>query len=134
MASDMSTYLGNKVLGWMAGNAMPAAPGTVYAALYDGDPKSTGTEVTDTIRAAGRVAITLSTWATGTTNTMDNSADVDFGNAAGAVANLSHVAIFDAATGGNILFSHALTGGPFSVSAGTSVKFPATNLDWTLGS
>jgi hypothetical protein len=40
---------------------MPSAPATCYVALFNGSPKTTGTEVTTTIRAAGRVAIAYRT-------------------------------------------------------------------------
>lgn len=100
MASDMSVYLGNKVCRWLAGNAMPAAPAACYVALFNGNPKASGAEVTATIRAAGRVAIAFDAIADdGVDNEITNSADVDFGEAAGDVANLDYVGIFDAVSG-----------------------------------
>jgi hypothetical protein len=60
MASDLSTYFGNKIVRWLGGNAMPTAPANLYLALYNGDPKSGGTEVTTTIRVAGRITATFS--------------------------------------------------------------------------
>jgi hypothetical protein len=134
MASDMSVYLGNKVCRWLAGNAMPAAPAACYAALFNGNPKTSGAEVTDTIRAAGRVAITFDAIADdGVDNEITNSADVDFGEAAGDVANLDYVGIFDAASSGNLLFSKALPGGPFAVATGTPIKFLTGDLTFTIG-
>lgn len=134
MSSDLTLYMGNALCRYFAGTAMPTAPTGLYVALYDGDPKGAGTEVTTTIRAAGRVACPVTSPAVGNTNTMSNNADVDFGNAAGAVANLSHFAIFDAASAGNMLAAKPLTGGPFSVSAGRQVLFVTGDLDFTFGS
>ena len=134
MASDMSTYLGNKLCRWLAGNAMPAAPGDCWVGLFDGDPKAAGSEVTSTIRVAGRVAISFDAIADdGVDNEITNSADVDFGDAAGAVANLDYVGIFDAAPGGNLLFSKALPGGPFAVAAGMPIKFLTGDMTFTIG-
>ena len=134
MASDMSTYLGNKLCRWLAGNAMPAAPTGCYAALFNGNPKTSGVEVTDTINAAGRVAIAFDAIADdGVDNEVTNLADVDFGEAAGDVANLDYVGIFDAAPGGNLLFSKALPGGPFAVATGTPIKFLTGDLTFTIG-
>lgn len=133
MASDVSLYLGNKFLRWLGGNAMPSAPASVYAALFDGDPKGAGSEVTTTIRVAGRVAIPLNVPASGTGNTMDNSADVDFGLAAGG-ATVSYVGVYDAASAGNLLWAHQLAGGPFTVTAGEEVKFAAGDLAFQQGS
>ena len=134
MASDMSVYLGNKVCRWLAGNAMPAAPAACYVALFNGNPKTSGAEVTDTINAGGRVAITFDVIADdGVDNEITNSADVDFGEAGSDVANLDYVGIFDAASGGNLLFSKALPGGPFAVATGTPIKFLTGDLTFTIG-
>ena len=76
MASDMSVYLGNKVCRWLAGNAMPAAPAACYVALFNGNPKASGVEVTDTINAGGRVAIAYDAIADdGVDNEITKSAD-----------------------------------------------------------
>jgi len=134
MASDMNVYLGNKVCRWLAGNAMPTAPAACYVGLFNGNPKTSGAEVSDTINAGGRVAITFDAIANdGVDNEITNSADVDFGQAAGDVANLDYVGIFDAASGGNLLFSKALPGGPFAVAAGTPIKFLTGDLTFTIG-
>lgn len=133
MASDLSSYLGNALIRWIAGNAMPTAPSAVYAGLFDGNPKSGGTEVTTTIRAGGRVAVTFAAPSAGTDHDMVNSADVDFGNAAGD-ADVSHIGIFDASSSGNLIASKAVTGGPFSVLTGAAVKVLAGDLSFNIGS
>jgi hypothetical protein len=100
-------YVENAVLNWMRGTAMPTAPAAMYVGLFSSDPTDAntgGTEVTTTIRVAGRVAGTFGAASGGS---ISNTAAVDFGNAAGA-ATVTHFAIFDAATSGNKLFSGAL--------------------------
>lgn len=102
MASELSNYLADAILNWFDGDAMPSAPTDVYVALFDGDPTaagSGGTEVTTTIRVAGRLAVT---WGAVASREVANSADIDFGTAAGA-ADVTHAAIFDAASSGNML-------------------------------
>lgn len=133
MASDLSPYLGNKVVRWLDGNAMPTAPTDVYVALFDGNPKTSGTEVTLDIDATGRKAVTWTTVASGTDHLLESSADVDFGTADGP-ADVSHVGIFDASTSGNLLASKAVPGGPFSVLAGAAVKILAGDLSFDIGS
>jgi hypothetical protein len=133
MASNMSLYLGSAICKWLAGTAMPAAPTNCFVALYNGSPKASGTEVTATIRTAGRVGITFDTVGTNDNN-VTNSAAVDFGASAGAVGNLDFVGIFDAASSGNLLFSAQLPGGPFAVTAGAPVSFNAGDLTFTIGS
>lgn len=116
-----SDYLEASVMAWVNGATMPAAPATRYVALFNGDPTdagSGGTEVTTTVRAAGRVAATFSR----SGGVLTSNADADFGAAAGA-ATISHFGIFDAATAGNLLMYGPLTGGAQSVGAGTNVKF-----------
>jgi hypothetical protein len=102
--SGKSNYLENLILNWIKGSAFASAPSGVYVGLFNGDPTdagSGGTEVTTT--------------------------DVDFGNAAGD-ATISHFALFDAASAGNMLYSGPLTGGTQSVSSGTGVKFNSGSL------
>jgi hypothetical protein len=131
MASDLSTYFGNKIVRWIAGIDMPTAPVAVYLALFNGDPKAAGSEVTTTIRTAGRIAASFTAPAAGNTNTMTTDADADFG-AAAAGATVTHVAVMDAASGGNIIGSHSV--GTNTISAGQDVKFSAGNLTFTIGS
>lgn len=125
--SGKSNYLEDKVLNWaLKGTAMGTAPVTAYVALFNGDPLDTGaggTEVTTTIRVAGRVAGTFGTITVNAgADTITNTALIDFGAAAGG-ATFTHFAIFDAASAGNMLYSNALTGGSQTVSAGTNVSF-----------
>lgn len=121
--SDMSTYLGNKVLAWMKGNAFPSAPSDVYLALFDGDPKGSGTEVTTDIDSGGRQTISFEALSGGNDASMANDTANDFGTAENA-CDLSHVAIFDASTSGNLLWAKALPGGPFAITVGMPVNFP----------
>ena len=127
--SDIAPYLANKILRWTAGNAMPSAPADVYLALYNGEPRVGGVEVTTTIRVAGRLALSFAALAEGLTNELDIDADVDFGAAAGEAA-LSHVAALDAAASGNLLWTKELPSGPYTVGAGTQVKFLAADVSF----
>lgn len=127
-----SNYLEDKVINWaLKATTMGTAPANIYVGLFNGDPLDTGaggTEVTTTIRVAGRVAAAFGAITTAAgANSITNSADIDFGSAA-AGATMSHFAIFDAASAGNMLYSAALTGGSQSVSTGTAVKFTAGTL------
>lgn len=117
-----STFLENAVLNYVKGTAFPAAPAAVYVALFNGDPTDAatgGTEVTATVRAAGRVAVTFGAIAA---KTMSNSGVVDFGNAAGGT-NVTHFAIFSAQTGGNLLYTAPLTGGTQTINTGNPTSF-----------
>ena len=116
--AGFSTYVRDAIAAWINGTTMPTAPAARYVALFNGDPAGAGTEVTTTIRAAGRVASTY----TRASNVLTSNADADFGPAAGA-ATVTHFAIYDASSAGNQLMNGALTGGSQSIGAGTNVKF-----------
>lgn len=135
MASDLSKYIGNKIARWLAGNAMPTAPTSVYVAIFNGDPKSSGVEITTNISAAGRVAISWAALASNDTdNVLTSNADADFGDSDTGSLSASHVAIFDAHTSGNRLASKALPGGPYAIALGQTVKFASGDLSFTIGS
>lgn len=129
---QISPYFGNKIVRWMLNAAdLPTRPTSLYLALYNGDPFSGGTEVTTTIRAAGRVIIDWeATPASGTDNEVLTDADVDFGVAVGA-ATVDHVAIYDAQSGGNILIGAAVTSQ--AVVLGANVSVPSASLDMRIG-
>lgn len=124
-----SNYTRDKYLNWIKGTAFGTAPTTVYVGLYSSDPTpaNSGTEVTTTIRAAGRVAATFGSITQSTPyNTMTHAADIDFGNAAGG-ATVTHFGVFDASSGGNLLDYEALTTTRV-ITTGLPVKFVAGSL------
>lgn len=130
--SDLTKYLGNKIIRYLAGNVMPTPPSSIYVALFDGNPRSGGTEVTTDVRSDGRVA---PTWTVPAANASDNvlvtSVDTSFGNSENDV-DITHAAIFDAATGGNMLAAKALPQ-TAAVTTGALVKFAAGKLRFTIG-
>jgi len=127
---DFPDAIRNEITDWLIGKADPTpASGARYVALFDGDPQGAGSEVTTTIRTAGRLEITASMEAAGTTTAGEASttSDIDFGTAAGS-ASVTHLAIYSAASGGTLLASDVLTGGTQSVTAGNPVKIPSGDL------
>jgi hypothetical protein len=133
MASDLTGYLGNKILRWIDGTAMPTAPTAVYVGLHNGNPKTSGVEVTTTIDATGRKACGFATLASGVDHLLTSDADVDFG-LADAGASVSHYSLWDAASSGNMLASRAVSGGPIAVAVGAAVKFLAGAITFNIGS
>lgn len=119
----IDTYLGDAILNWLKSTAFPADPASIYVSLWNGNPQSGGVDVTATVDATGRKAVTFGAVAA---RAMANDADVDFGTADGA-ATVSYFAIHDAASAGNRLLSFALNT-PRSISAGDPVKFAAGDL------
>lgn len=126
MAGNNSDYLEAAIAAWLNGTTMPSAPAALYVALFNGDPTDTGsggTDVTSTIRVAGRVTCTFSRSA----GVLTNTSAADYGAAAGG-ATISHFAVYDAASSGNMLMYGPLTGGSQVIGAGTNVSFPIGTL------
>lgn len=126
MASELSDYLANAHLAWLKGTTMPAAPATVYVALFNGNPTgagSGGTDVTATIRPGGRVAVPFGTVAS---REVPNNANIDFG-AAAAGATVTHAALYDAETSGNMLYFSPLDNNR-TIALGDPVVIPAGDL------
>jgi hypothetical protein len=134
MPSDLTPYLGNKIVRWINGNAMPTAPTALYLAFFDGNPKTSGVEVGADINSTNpRQLITFAAVSSGVAHLLTSNIAVDWGNSEGA-ASFSHVALFDADTGGNMLFSKIANGAPISVLAGSSVKFLSGTVTLNVGS
>lgn len=128
--SGFSTYLESQILGWLKGTNMPAAPADVYVALFSVAPANDGTggtEVTTTIRVAGRVAASFGAVSGGGPSIIANDAQVDFGLAAGAVASVVAFGLYDAASAGNFLGSGLLTPA-VAIAATQPVKFDVGDL------
>jgi hypothetical protein len=121
--SDTSTYLGNALLNWIqnSGTTLATKPTSVFASLWNGDPDSGGSEVTQTISLT-RQAIT---WSAVSARAMNNSADLTFGTASSS-GTVTFVAIFDSATVGNQICKKAITS--TAIANGNVVKILATNL------
>lgn len=107
--TEASTFLGDKILNWLKGTAFSAAPASIYASLWNGDPDAGGTEVTGTVNLT-RQAITLGAVGSRQATT---TATINFGTANGA-ASVSFFAIYDASTNGNQLLKKAIPVGAIS--------------------
>jgi hypothetical protein len=127
---DLTTYLENKIIDHVFRNTALTSPAAVYLALWNGDPGEAGTggtEVTTTVRTAGRLEIEFDAPSSGVTQ---NTNEESFGASEGATT-ITHIAIMDAQSGGNMLINGALTGGSQSVAAGNEVKVNVGECDIT---
>jgi hypothetical protein len=124
--SELTDYAERQVLDYLFNNP------ECYIGLYSALPTDAGggTEVTTTIRVAGRVASTFAA-AAGTTGVIANASIVDFGAAAGG-ATVVGFGIFDAATAGNLLAYSPLDGGSATIAAGNLVSFAVGALTATI--
>jgi hypothetical protein len=130
---DFSTYLRDAILSWIKGTAFPSPPANLYIAFYSGDPGRTGTggtDITTSVRAAGRIAIASSGWsaitAVGNSRVISNSSGLTIGSAASTISS-THIGIWDASSGGNFI---AKAVAPYSFISGTSYSIAIGDLDF----
>lgn len=135
MASDLTPYFGNKIVRWLNDQAdMPTRPADLFLALFNGNPKTSGTEVGATINSSGkRQPITFADVASGAAHLLTSNIAADWGSAE-AGATFSHVALFDSDTAGNMYASKATVGGPVTVLTGSTVKFQSGGVTFNIGS
>jgi hypothetical protein len=128
--TDMSDFLENELLDHSLAVASWTSPANVYCALFTAstglESNSPSAEVSG--GAYARVAITFSVASGGTTS---NSAAITFTTATANWGTVSHVAIMDASSAGNVLYWGALSS---SVAVNTDYTFEIAigDLDVTL--
>jgi len=130
--SSFTDYTENLVLTWLFTGSSATRPTAWYVGLFTAAPSDTGggTEVTG--NAYARVATgTMSISGTSPTN-CTNAAAIEFAAASGGNwGTITHVAVFDASTSGNMLGWAALTTSR-TINDGDILRIPAGDLDITL--
>ena len=130
--ASMSDFLENKIIDWLlraqaigvtgASAGAGTGPTNVYVGLLTAAPSDTGggTEVTGGSYARVTVASSLANWAgtqaaasttasTGTSGTTSNNSAITFPAPTANWGSVTHLGIYDAVSGGNLLFWAALT-------------------------
>jgi hypothetical protein len=142
--SALSDYLENKLIDHIFRSGSFAAPTALHIALLTAAPSDSGggTEVSGNNYA--RVALNPSdtNWkstqntatagaSTGTGGQTKNAVAITFPTPSGNWGTVSHFGIYDAASGGNLLFHGALTIAK-TINQSDTVSFPADSLTITL--
>lgn len=124
----LSNYLEDKLLDHAFRNTSYSPPATVYAALMTAAPGETGggTEVSGGGGSYSRQAITFGASSAGA---MANTAAVTFTGL--PVATITHFAIYDAATNGNLLAYGALASQIVTV-LNSEIEFAIGDIDLTM--
>ncbi len=105
---------------------------TRYLALFDGDPQGAGTELSG--NGYARVSVVSGNWDAAAAGAKSNSAKKSFPQATGdwnGGSAISHWALMDAATNGNVLASDALSVAKV-VQSGDTPEFEIGDLDLTV--
>ena len=125
---SFTNYLENKVLAYVfTGTAFTSPSSNLYLGLFTTDPGEAGggTEVSGTNYA--RQLFTMTT--TGAAST--NGSAIEFPAAGSSWGTVTHVAVLDALTSGNMLASAAITASK-TLGTGDVFRIPAGDLDITL--
>lgn len=124
---SFSNYLENKVLLHVFGATAYTAPATLYIGLFTSDPGEggTGTEVSGGSYARQTATFTVAG------NLASNTAAVEFPTASASWGTITYAAVYDAASGGNLLASGGLATSK-TIDSGDVFRIPAGDLDITL--
>lgn len=130
--SNFSNHLEEKILQHFFGGTTQNAPSDLYVALYVSDPteSDTGTEVNGANYSRQKVAFgTVGT--SGSKSIINNTGAVTFPQAGGSWGIITHFAIRDAETGGNLL-AYAPLAISKSIGSGDRMEFPIGGITVTL--
>lgn len=116
-----------RVLEWLLTTGSPTRPTAWYLGLFTGAPGEAGggTELSGDAYVREAVTFTVSG------DTATNSGAVEWPVATGDWGTITHVAIFDALTSGNMIAYAALSNSK-TIETGDVLRIPATDLDVTL--
>ena len=116
-----------RVLEWLLTTGSPTRPTAWYLGLFTGAPGEAGggTELSGDAYVREAVTFTVSG------DTATNNAAVEWPVATGNWGTITHVAIFDALTSGNMIAYAALTASK-TINTGDVIRIPASDLDVTL--
>jgi hypothetical protein len=128
MFMSMSDYLENALLNAVLRNTPYTSPVEVYVALFTNDPTDagTGSEV-----SGGGYTRQLVTFNAPSNGQVTNATDILFPVATASWGTVTHIGIYDAPTGGNLLFHGALTANK-TISANDQLKIAAGDISISL--
>jgi len=132
--SAASDYLENAVLDHVLSNAAFTQPSTLYLGLFT-ESGSTAANLeagtlTDEVGGGSYIRETIS-FDPASAGSADSAATVTFTTATATWGEITHVAVMDASSGGNVLFYGAVTT-PKTIESGDTFQVTAGNLTISL--
>lgn len=126
----LSDYSEKLLLDWMMTSGSATRPTAWYVACYTAAPSDSGggTEVSGAGYTRQSVTFDAAASPGGTTS---NNNVVSFTAAGGNYGTVTHIGIFDASSGGNLLWHGSLTV-PRIINDGDTLEFSIGNIDLTL--
>ena len=126
---SLSNTFETRVLTWLFTGDAVTRPSAFYIALFTSNPAedASGTEVSTSGTAYARQSATF----TVSGNEATNSAAIEFPTATASYGTVTHIGVFDASTGGNLIAYAALTTSK-AIDTGDVLRLPANELDITM--
>jgi len=129
---SFSNYLENKLLDHVFMKTAFSQPSYIYVALSTADPGEDGSGLSEPSgNGYARVQTSGSDWNNASGGHIDNAVDIEFPEATGDWGTITHFALLDADTGGNLLAYGSLSQSK-TIGSGDTAKFKAGDLDITL--
>jgi hypothetical protein len=118
---SISNYAENKILDHVTGEAAWTMPTTVYVKLHTGDPgeAATSNAATETTRKAA-------SWSAASSGSIATDATIEWTNVS-TTETYSHWSLWDASSGGNALWTGALSASA-AVTAGDTFQITSLTL------
>jgi hypothetical protein len=139
--ANFSNFLETEIVKWLRGIAIATPPTALFVALFSSETTDAGggTELTNSITGSpNRVSVANASWTiTAATTTLDakiqNNAEITIiGNSTNSTNFIaSHFGVFNAATGGDLLF-HGSLAAPVPITPGSSIKFAPNSIILTV--
>lgn len=126
---SLSNVFETRVLTWLFTGDAVTRPSSFYIALFTSNPAedASGTEVSTSGTAYARQSATF----TVSGNEATNSAAIEFPTATASYGTVTHIGVFDASTGGNLIAYAALTTSK-AIDTGDVLRINSAELDVTL--
>ncbi len=125
---SFSDYWENAILDHLFGKGNYTPP-TIYVGLSTADPGDDGTGLSEPSgNGYARVATAAADWNAASGGALDNANAIAFAEASGDWPTVTHFALFDAATGGNLL-AHGALNQAKTIAGGDTARFAAGDLD-----
>lgn len=127
--SDLSTYMEDQIVNFMR-NVAITGEAAAYVALFTADDGLEAGTITSEV-SGGSYARQLAGLSASSDGVSANAADIEFPTATASWGTVTHVALMDAESGGNVIMHSALDASK-AVGNGDTFKILAGELDVTI--
>ena len=128
---EFANYWENKVLNHIFGKGSYSPP-TIYLALSTAAPADDGSGLAEPSgNSYSRMQTSIGDWNQASGGSVINGEDITFPQASGSWGTITHFALFDSASGGNLLAYGALST-PININESDAVRFVAGDIEVAL--